>query len=218
MDIQYLNSEYLYQSFVSGAREVIKNKNFLNDINVFPVADGDTGNNLASTMSFIIEEAKLLNSVKNTMNSIADAALTGARGNSGIIMSQYINGISMSLSDEDKITIPSFAESVQNAFPHAYTAISNPVEGTIITVIREWAEAVYKQKDGAKTFYDLLGQPLVAAFKSLEETTSKLKVLEDSKVVDSGAKGFVHFIQGFTEFIKTGKAKVAEDYMEDITS
>lgn len=217
MDMQYLNGENLYQSFVSGAREVIKNKNSLNDINVFPVADGDTGNNLASTMSFIIEEAKAVSSAKNTMNSIADAALTGARGNSGIIMAQYINGISMSLGDEEEITIPSFAESVLNAFPHAYSAISNPVEGTIITVIREWADAVYKQKDRAKTFYELLSQPLVAAFKSLEETTSKLKVLEDSKVVDSGAKGFVHFIQGFTEFIKTGKAKVADDYMEDIT-
>lgn len=216
MDIQYLNGENLYQSFVSGAREVIKNKNSLNDINVFPVADGDTGNNLASTMSFIIEEAKVVSSAKNTMNSIADAALTGARGNSGIIMAQYINGISMSLGDEDEITIPSFAESVLNAFPHAYSAISNPVEGTIITVIREWADAVYNQKDRAKTFYELLSQPLVAAFKSLEETTSKLKVLEDSKVVDSGAKGFVHFIQGFTEFIKTGKTKEIDYYVEDI--
>ncbi len=216
MEIQYLNGETLYQSFVSGAREVIKNKKNLNDINVFPVADGDTGNNLAATMSFIIEEAKVSKSAKNTMSSIADAVLTGARGNSGIILAQYINGISMSLKDEDEITISSFAESVQEAYPYVYSSISNPVEGTIITVIREWAEAIYKQKDIAKSFYDLLGHPLTIAFKSLEETTFKLKILEDSNVVDSGAKGFVHFIQGFTEFIRTGIYKDSESFTEDI--
>lgn len=215
MYIQYLNGENLYQSFVSGAMEVIRNKTELNDINVFPVADRDTGNNLASTMNFIIEEAKILNSAKSTMNSIADAALTGARGNSGIIIAQYINGIFMNLKDDEDITILGFAESIQNAFAHAYGAISNPVEGTMITVIREWAEAVYKQKDIAKNFYELLGQPLEIAFKSLEQTKLKLKVLEKSKVVDSGAKGFVHFIYGFTEFIKTGKIEEKYGYYKE---
>lgn len=218
MEIQYLNGENLYRSFFSGAQEVIKNRIFLNNINIFPVADGDTGNNLASTMSYIIEEARALKSAKGTMSLIADAALTGARGNSGIIIAQYINGIYVSLEDNEEITVPSFAESVRMAFPHAYNAISNPMEGTIITVIREWAEAVYKQKDIAKTFYELLSPPLVVAFKSLEETTEKLKVLEDANVVDSGAKGFVHFIQGFTEFVRTGKVKDAEISFEDTIS
>lgn len=216
MSISTLNGEILYGSFVSGAREVIKNRNDLNDINVFPVADGDTGNNLASTMNYIIEEAKVSTTAKSTMNSIADAALIGARGNSGIIIAQYINGIFMSLNDKEEITIPEFAESVQNAYPHAYKAISNPVEGTIITVIREWADAVYGQKDIAKNFYELLMYPLEAAFKALEQTTYKLKILEESKVVDSGAKGFVHFIQGFTEFMKTGRIKAAEEDKEKI--
>lgn len=220
MTIQYLNGENLYLSFVSGAREVIRNRKFLNDINVFPVADGDTGSNLASTMTSIIQEARALTSAKNTMNLIADAALTGARGNSGIIIAQYINGISMSLKDDVDITIPAFAESVQNAVPHAYGAISNPVEGTIITVIREWAEAVYSQKDIAKNFQELLGQPLNTAYISLKETTSKLKILEESKVVDSGAKGFVHFIQGFTDFLRIGKTHdlVEEDIDEIVFS
>lgn len=218
MSILYLNGENLYQSFISGAREVIRNKTYLNDINVFPVADGDTGNNLASTMTSIIEGAKAQRSAKSTMNSIADAALIGARGNSGIIVAQYINGISMSLRDDEEITIPAFAESVQNAFPHAYGAISNPVEGTIITVIRDWAEEVYKQKDKAKNFYELLRQPLETAFKSLEQTTYKLKILEESKVVDSGARGFVHFIQGFTEFMKTGKIVEVGEQIEEIVT
>ncbi len=216
--IQCLNGENLYQSFVSGAREVIKNKNELNDINVFPVADQDTGTNLASTMNYIIEESKVDKSAKSTMNSIADAALLGARGNSGIIMAQYINGMFMSLVDEEEITISGFAESIQNAFPHAYNSISEPVEGTMITVIREWAQAVYNLKDNAVDFYELLGQPLEVAFKSLEATTSQLKVLQKAKVVDSGAKGFVHFVQGFTEFIKTGKLAEVSEIIEEIHS
>ena len=205
MDISKLDSEKLYYSFVSGAQEVIKNKNNLNEINVFPVADGDTGSNLSSTMHAIILEAKISGSVKETMSSIADAALTGARGNSGIIIAQYINGIFLSLMDEEMITIPSFAETVKKAVPYAYQAISDPVEGTIITVIREWAGAVYSHRDLSATFSELFSKSLVTANKSLEATTSRLKVLQDSRVVDSGAKGFVYFLQGFATFLRTGK-------------
>ena len=205
MDISKLDSEKLYYSFVSGAQEVIKNKNNLNEINVFPVADGDTGSNLSSTMHAIILEAKISGSVKETMSSIADAALTGARGNSGIIIAQYINGIFLSLMDEEMITIPSFAETVKKAVPYAYQAISDPVEGTIITVIREWADAVYSHRDLSATFSELFSKSLVTANKSLEATTSRLKVLQDSRVVDSGAKGFVYFLQGFATSLRTGK-------------
>ena len=205
MDISKLDSEKLYYSFVSGAQEVIKNKNNLNEINVFPVADGDTGSNLSSTMHAIILEAKISGSVKETMSSIADAALTGARGNSGIIIAQYINGIFLSLMDEEMITIPSFAETVKKAVPYAYQAISDPVEGTIITVIREWADAVYSHRDLSATFSELFSKSLVTANKSLEATTSRLKVLQDSRVVDSGAKGFLYFLQVFATFLRTGK-------------
>ena len=205
MSIMYLDNEKLYYSFLSGAQEVIRNKRVLNEINVFPVADGDTGSNLASTMNSIIKDAKILQSVKGTMSSIADAALTGARGNSGIIIAQYINGIFISLGDEEKITMSSFAETVNDAVPHAYHAIANPVEGTIITVIKDWAEAVYSLRNIALDFHELLSRSMVTAAKSLKDTTYQLKVLEDSKVVDSGAKGFVYFIEGFTEFLKTGK-------------
>jgi len=217
MDISKLDSEKLYYSFVSGAQEVIKNKNSLNEINVFPVADGDTGSNLSSTMHAIILEAKISGTVKETMNSIADAALTGARGNSGIIIAQYINGIFLSLMDEETITIPSFAETVKNAVPYAYQAISNPVEGTIITVIREWADAVYSHKDLSATFAELFSKSLLAANKSLEATTSRLKVLQDSKVVDSGAKGFVYFLQGFATFLRTGKVDLETDDSEALS-
>jgi hypothetical protein len=207
MAINYLDSEMLYYSFVSGAREVIRNRKVLNDINVFPVADGDTGSNMASTMNSIIEEARVENSVRGTMSSIADAAISGARGNSGIIIAQYINGIFMSLRDDAKVSVSSFAQSVWDAVPHAYNAISEPVEGTIITVIRDWAEAVYRHKDHAEDFHELLSKPMVTASESLKATTGKLKVLEEARVVDSGAKGFVYFVEGLTEFIRTGLLK-----------
>lgn len=211
-----LDGERLYNCFVSGAREVIRNRKNLNDINVFPVADGDTGNNLASTMNSIIVSSKVTSSAANTMNSIADAALTGARGNSGIIMAQYINGLYQGLRNREEVTMNDFADSARNAVPHAVNAIATPVEGTIITVIREWAESVYRMKDQAKNFNELLTKPLEAANQMLRETTSMLKVLERSKVVDSGAKGFVHFIAGFTEFIRTGRVQEAGDLYGDL--
>lgn len=216
MEMKYLDGEKLYHSFVSGAREVIRNRKDLNDTNVFPVADGDTGNNLTATMNSIIIQSRVTASAGNTMNSIADAALTGARGNSGIIMAQYINGIYMGMKDQDEISIQTFADSVKNAVPHAYNAISAPVEGTIITVIREWADTVYRMKDSAKDFNELLSVPLETAGRVLKETTSMLKVLERSKVVDSGAKGFVHFVRGFTEFIRTGRIQEEIDTAEDL--
>ncbi len=204
MNIQYLNSENLYYSFLSGAQEVIRNKRILNEINVFPVSDGDTGNNLASTMISIIEEARIYTTVKETMNSIADAALIGARGNSGIIIAQYINGIFMSINNDENLSMSGFADMVKNAVPHAYQAITNPVEGTIITVIKDWADSIDRYKNESEDFHTLLSTSMEDAEKSLKETTLKLKVLEESNVVDSGAKGFVYFIQGFTNFLKTG--------------
>ncbi|MFB0958063.1 MAG: DAK2 domain-containing protein, partial [Clostridiaceae bacterium] len=218
METKYLDGEKLYHCFVSGAREVIRNRKDLNDTNVFPVADGDTGNNLASTMNSIIIQSRVTPSAGNTMNSIADAALTGARGNSGIIMAQYINGIYLGIQNEDQVSMSSFAESVKNAVPHAYHAIQTPVEGTIITVIREWAETVYRLKDSARDFNELLTLPLERAYTALKETTSMLKVLERSKVVDSGAKGFFHFVQGFTEFIRTGHISEPVELTEELNS
>lgn len=215
-----LDGEKLYNCFVAGAREVIRNRKDLNDINVFPVADGDTGNNLSSTMNSIIATSKVTSSAANTMNSIADAALTGARGNSGIIMAQFINGLYQGLRHQEEVTVSDFADSAKNAVPHAYKAIAVPVEGTIITVIREWADAVYLRKEQAADFYELLAGPLEAASRMLQETTAMLKVLERSKVVDSGAKGFVHFIRGFTEFIRTGRiletAEVTIDFEDQV--
>ena len=205
MEYTKINGESIYYGFVSGANEVIKQKLELNRINVFPIADGDTGSNLAYTMNAIIENANIENSPKKTMGSIADAALVGARGNSGIIFAQFVNGMYMELDEKSHIEVVDFANSVKKAGEYAYKAISNPVEGTMITVINDWADSLCLLGDTIKDFRDLFTDSLIVALKSLSETPEKLKVLKDAGVVDSGAKGFVHFIEGFLNFIKTGE-------------
>ncbi|MGL5087260.1 MAG: DAK2 domain-containing protein [Clostridium sp.] len=212
MELNYIDGENLYYAFISGAREVIKAKKNLNKINVFPVADGDTGTNLAITMNGIVKNSKKRSSAVETFKSIADAALTGARGNSGTIFAQYINGITMELYEEDKLTVSSFSTSVQKAVGHAYSAIENPVEGTMISVIKDWANSVYLLRDTSKDFIEVLTKSLKEASKSLEATPEKLNVLKLSGVVDSGAKGFVTFLEGFLSYLKNGEL---QDYKEE---
>lgn len=207
MEITKINSEKMYYGFVSGANEVIKQKLDLNRINVFPIADGDTGSNLAYTMNAIIENANIKHSPKETMASIADAALVGARGNSGIIFAQFVNGMYMELEDKADIGVVDFAASVKKAGEYAYNAVSDPVEGTMITVINDWAESLSLLGATILNFSELFTDSLKVALQSLADTPEKLKVLKDAGVVDAGAKGFVHFIDGFLNFIKTGETE-----------
>ena len=165
-------------------------------MNVFPIPDGDTGSNLVSTMNSIVEDMKIHKSIKDTINSMADAALIGARGNSGIIFAQFLNGINEEISDKEPLTMVTFAETLKNAVPYAYKAILNPIEGTMITVIREWSEAVYKLKDVTDSFEAVIIKTLEDAKSSLANTPNILDILKKSSVVDSGASGFVSFLQG----------------------
>ncbi len=196
-----LNQESLYLSMLSGAKQVLKHKNTLNDINVFPVADGDTGSNMGNLMQSIIDRAKLSDDAKTTLESISDAALTGARGNSGIIFAQYLQGLLENFdNNKDVFTEEDLINAAQRAVPHAYEAVSNPVEGTMITLMKEWAESLASAKQYAKDLNDLLGQSLENLRDSLKNTPDKLAVLKKNNVVDSGAKGFFHFIEGLFMF------------------
>ena len=207
MKIGYLDGNRLYYAFLVGGDAVIKDQNYLNKINVFPVPDSDTGTNLASTMRSIAEGAKQDRSAGSTLRSIADAALSGARGNSGLIFAQFLYGLSEEAKNLKRLYPQHFAESVKNAAQKTYKAIVSPVEGTMLTVISDWADAVYSQRTTAKDFVELLVASLQAAQKSLAETPRKLAVLAKAGVVDAGAKGFVDFLEGITQFIKKGKLK-----------
>ncbi|WP_435788974.1 DAK2 domain-containing protein [Clostridium sp.] len=156
MEATAINGEGLYYAFLSGVIQVRKQKNILNKINVFPIADGDTGSNLISTMNTIVEETKVQKSIEATFNSMADAALIGARGNSGIIFAQFINGINEEMKNVEILTTEAFVEIFKKAVPYVYSAILNPIEGTMITVIREWVEAVYKFKGITKNLEEII--------------------------------------------------------------
>ncbi|MGD8538611.1 MAG: DegV family protein [Candidatus Aminicenantes bacterium] len=207
MKIKYLDGRRLYTAFLAGGNAVISDKNYLNKINVFPVPDSDTGTNLASTIRSISERAKMSHSADVTLRSIADAAIHGARGNSGLIFAQFLQGVSDQLKNVTKISTSKFGESVKRAAHYSYSAIVSPVEGTMLTVMREWADAVYQQRDKKRDYTELLSYSLQIAKRSLAETPKKLAVLAKAGVVDAGAKGFVDFLEGITNFIKKGRLK-----------
>ena len=205
--IKELDGKQLYYSFLAGAQRIFEQQKLLNKINVFPVADADTGTNLASTMRSIMDAIIPTENLKQTAVALADAALIGARGNSGIIFAQFLYGFSNEINPNEALTVKSFAESVKKAVAYAYDAISNPVEGTILTVIKEWAEYVYLLKDTFDDFTKLLVEAYQKALESLAATTGKLEVLARSHVVDAGAKGFVFWLEGIMDFFTMGAEK-----------
>lgn len=207
MKIKYLDGGRLYYAFLAGGNAVIDDRNYLNKINVFPVPDSDTGTNMASTMHSIAEGSKLNRSPHKTLRSIADAALSGARGNSGLIFAQFLQGISEEIKNETRLSTKSFGESVKKAVQHAYRAIVSPVEGTMLTVMRDWADAVYSHRIKTADFVELFSHSLQAAKTSLKDTPKKLSVLAKAGVVDAGAKGFVDFLEGIFQFITKGTLK-----------
>ncbi|MGD2245232.1 MAG: DegV family protein [Candidatus Aminicenantes bacterium] len=207
MQIKYLDGNRLYYAFVVGGNAVIQDRDYLNKINVFPVPDSDTGTNMASTMRSIAEGAIHSRSAEATMRSIVDSALSGARGNSGLIFAQFLYGISEKIKDVKRISTNHFGESVKEAVSYAYKAIVSPVEGTMLTVMKDWADAVYQKRKEKRDFADLLSDSLQVAKRSLTETPKKLAVLAKAGVVDAGAKGFVDFLEGITNFIKGGKLR-----------
>jgi DegV family protein with EDD domain len=202
--IRELDGKQLYYSFLAGAQRIFEHQKLLNKINVFPVADADTGTNLASTMRSIMDAIIPTDNLKQTAVAMADAALTGARGNSGIIFAQFLYGFSNEINSNATISIQSFAESMKKAVAYAYDAISNPVEGTILTVIKAWADYMYLLKDQFDDFIKFLIEAYSKALESLASTTKQLEVLARAHVVDAGAKGFVFWLEGIIDFFTMG--------------
>lgn len=200
---QTIDSQQLLFAIQEGARRLINGKQELNKINVFPVADGDTGSNLASLMQTVLEETEgEYHSVKSVFEKVADASLIGARGNSGLIFAQYLNGIyNHMLTFDEPSSLQNFVKSAKAATIEACQAIENPIEGTIITVIRVWGEALsfISDKNDSISLEKLLLNALNEVKKAVENTTSQLKILQQNSVVDAGARGFYLFIEGFTQ-------------------
>jgi len=210
MTSEFITSEKLYHAIMAGAKATIKQKIQLNKLNVFPVADNDTGTNLSFTMRSILEEAKLADTPKQTMASIVEAALTGARGNSGLIFAQFLNGIQVGLAEDKEISIADFSKAMNYGVYQAYESLSNPVEGTIITVMHDWSESINHLKDSVVDVNELFIKSLESAVHSVNATTEKLKVLKDASVVDAGGKGFVYFLEGMTDYFTSPENSVLD--------
>jgi hypothetical protein len=201
-EILKLDGRIFYYSFLAGANSLIEHQREINKINVFPVADADTGSNLVSTIRSIIDNVKPEKSFKNTIDRMAEAALIGARGNSGLIFAQFFYGLSAESKKSTSIDLSSFAETAKNSIVHLYAAVSNPIEGTMLTVIREWAEFVHENRAKTSDFSRMFHDAFTEAKRSLAETTTRLKVLAKANVVDAGAKGFVVFLEGILELLQ----------------
>lgn len=206
--IKKIDGNILHQAFIAGGTNILNNQAEINSINVFPVMDQDTGTNMASTVRAIIDNSMPARSFKTTVNSIAEAALEGARGNSGVIFAQFIYGFSCEVNNKSVITTLEFANSLKKSIPYIYNAIDKPVEGTILTVIKEWVNYIYKQSALINNFKELFFESLEVLKNSLNETTKKLDVLKKYNFVDAGAKSFVIFIEGVISYINNKKSLV----------
>jgi DegV family protein with EDD domain len=202
-----LDGRYLYYTFLAGAQGILQNQTEINRINVFPVNDKDTGTNLASTIRSVIDNIKPHRSFTKTAGMIADAAMEGARGNSGVIFAQFLYGLSLETAEKNTVTIVDFAEIVKKSVKYIYEAIAEPVEGTMLTVIKDWAEYIYSKRYKTTDFKQLVIESMDILKISLLETKQKLNILRQNNVVDAGAKGFVVFIEGIIDLIKNRKIR-----------
>lgn len=204
---QLITGKQLYYAFIAGGKNVLKNQKELNRINVFPVSDKDTGTNLASTIRSVMDNIIPSKSYKTTVSEIARAALIGARGNSGVIFAQFLYGISQETRDKHVLTPHELVASIKHSIPYIYEAVADPVEGTILTVIKTWSDFLNSKKHAIYDLKKLLNDSLDVLEKSLSETTSKLKALQKHGFVDAGAKGFVIFVSGILDFINNGNIR-----------
>lgn len=196
MKIKMLDGKNFYQAFQHGASVVDRNKSHLNKINFFPVPDSDTGNNMSYTLVSTAARVTPDKSFYSTLESISDYIVKSARGNSGLIMAQFFSGLHKKMTQKNSVTTRDFAEDVKNTVPYLYDNINEPVEGTMLTVIKDWSEKLPELAENADDFVVLFENSLKTARQSLEQTKYQLQVHRESNTVDAGAQGFVYFLEG----------------------
>jgi DegV family protein with EDD domain len=210
-----LSGDGFASALISGIHRVIDGQEFLNQINVFPVPDGDTGTNLSLSLGAALPVLQQSNEqhVGSLLAAVADALLDGARGNSGAIMAQFFQGMSDSAGELSRFTPYTFAKAVVTGSDYAHDAMSNPREGTILSVIAAFAASVDDQSRRAADadFPALVGTALEVSRHALAETQQQLEVLRKAGVVDAGAKGFVELVDGMNHYLSTGNIVAEPD-------
>ncbi|MBI64868.1 MAG: hypothetical protein CMG64_01045 [Candidatus Marinimicrobia bacterium] len=204
-NIKYYDGVSLYNMFANGILNLVKHQVTLDEINVYPVPDGDTGTNMAFTLLPIAEECKedITENASETLKLIADTALDSARGNSGTIIAQFLYGMSKSADNLGSLGVKDFSNALNQGFHSARNSLVKPEEGTIITVMRDVAEESQTIiSEGVDDYYSLIKNIYKRAEISLKETKNILKILKKTDVVDAGALGFVLLIQGMLNVIE----------------
>ena len=205
MDKIYLLDGITFKKMlISGYESLEHDYKLINDLNVFPVPDGDTGTNMKITYYSGLLAIKEETELGKVAALFARGSLFGARGNSGVLLSQYFKGMANALAGEVSINASKFARALIDGYKTAYKCAINPVEGTILTVAREGIENVKSQIDDDTDFETLLLKIKDSMIVSLENTPNLLKVLKESGVVDSGGRGLLSIFNGFVNFV-TGK-------------
>lgn len=194
-----LNGELLKDMIFSAAALLEQNKKGLNALNVFPVPDGDTGTNMSLTMMSAVKEVKSADPSKicNIGDALSLGALKGARGNSGVILSQLFRGLSKGLSGLESATPVDFARAMQDGVDAAYKAVMKPKEGTILTVAKDMAKTALKNASRGDNIYMVLDAVLEQGAQTLRKTPDMLPVLKEAGVVDAGGKGLLIIYRGF---------------------
>ena len=200
---QPIDGQSIKELTAAGMTWLNTNKQTVNALNVFPVPDGDTGTNMMLTMQSAFDEIENSPEVHagKMLGSIAQGALMGARGNSGVILSQIWRGIASALKDEPVLTGEGLAKAFASARDTAYKGVVRPVEGTILTVVKDVAAATEKAVNRTDDPIELLELAVEAAGESVEHTPELLPVLKEAGVVDSGGKGFFFLLEGMTRWI-----------------
>jgi len=196
----------LSRAFRVGIRQLLSRQEHLNKINVYPVPDGDTGTNLAITLGAVLGVLQRTPDAHagNTLTRIADAALDGARGNSGAILAQFLLGLGDKLGHLALLTPANLAEGAVGGAAYARESLSEPRDGTILSVLTDFAQAAHAAAAGATEFRPVLDRAMRAAQDSLARTTEQLEALRRANVVDAGAQGFVELASGFADYIASG--------------
>ena len=202
--MEKINGLVLAKMIDLGSKNLAKNAEKINSLNVFPVPDGDTGTNMNLSMSSGAKETatNVVENIGELGKSFSKGLLMGARGNSGVILSQLFRGMTQHIADKSEIDAKEFAAAIQNGVSIAYKAIIKPVEGTILTVAREAAEAGVKAAENTTSIIEVMDAIYLEAQESLKRTPELLPILKEVGVVDSGGQGLVCVYQGFVAALK----------------
>lgn len=200
MGLQQIDAKMLSKMFLAGAKNLENKKEWINELNVFPVPDGDTGTNMTMTIMSAAREVTALGEeagMEAICKAISSGSLRGARGNSGVILSQLFRGFTRGIKEESFLTVPVFADAFEKAVETAYKAVMKPKEGTILTVAKGGADKARElAEDGVEDLEEFFGAVISHAEYVLSQTPEMLPVLKQAGVVDSGGQGLVEVLKG----------------------